>query len=292
MLTNAISELANVRQIGINLHITGACDMRCNGCFARFGHDDRNAGANRVQSIAESRWLQIIDRLADEFVTKHHDLKITFVGGEPLLVKYLPRLMAHAKARGATTCVVTNGFRLQNGIDKIAEVADWIGLSVDSTEPKLLRQIGRVASAQTVDYLRLAEQVHSSGCRLKINTVVSSVNHHTDMTAAIEQMGPERWKVFRFLPVIGENEYATDMVITSSEYSAFIQKHLHLKPVVEDNHDMRRSYLMVDPAGYLLDDSNGDKRPLLNLLSPQTESTANPGFELQRYLGRDGAYQW
>lgn len=48
------------------------------------------------------------------------------------------------------------------------------------------------------------------------------------------------------LPVVSQ-----DLVVSDCQYAAFVARHRAFSPVLcaEDNHDMRESYLMVDPTG-------------------------------------------
>lgn len=71
-------------------------------------------------------------------------MKLTFVGGEPLLHPALPRLVAAAKVAGLTTCVVTNGSLLDARLlDKMRGSLDWLTLSVDASTDELHARIGR-----------------------------------------------------------------------------------------------------------------------------------------------------
>jgi radical S-adenosyl methionine domain-containing protein 2 len=44
------------------------------------------------------------------------------------------------------------------------------------------------------------------GFKLKLNTVVSEPNKDDDMTELIKRLRPDRWKVFKVLPVAGQND--------------------------------------------------------------------------------------
>lgn len=70
--------------------------------------------------------------------------KITFVGGEPLLYPWLPELLKYSKSLGMTTMIVTNASFLDAPwIDKNRYSIDWLSISIDSLDSKVLADIGR-----------------------------------------------------------------------------------------------------------------------------------------------------
>ncbi len=97
----------------VNFHITKECNYNCRFCFARF---------NQVEDrLALEKSIELISLLAENGMQK-----ITFVGGEPTLVSYLPDLVKHAFDLGVTTMVVTNGSRIsEEYLDKFEGKLDW-----------------------------------------------------------------------------------------------------------------------------------------------------------------------
>ena len=47
------------------------------------------------------------------------------------------------------------------------------------------------------------ERCQSFGIRMKLNTVVCSVNKNDTMLELVRQLRPDRWKIFEVLPVTG-----------------------------------------------------------------------------------------
>ena len=73
-----------------------------------------------------------------------HFEKITFLGGEPTLAPYLPKMLAIAKERGRTTSIITNGYRLsEKYLHKLRGLLDWVTVSIDSSHPHIHAQLGR-----------------------------------------------------------------------------------------------------------------------------------------------------
>lgn len=100
----------------VNFHITKACNYRCKFCYAHF---------NQVKNHLSFEESKTLVRLLKNAGTQ----KFTFVGGEPTLVKFLPRLIKYAKELGKVTMIVTNGSCLdEQYIESFQGCLDWVGL--------------------------------------------------------------------------------------------------------------------------------------------------------------------
>lgn len=230
--------------------------------------------------------------------------KVTFAGGEPTLCPWLGELCAAAKARGATTMLVTNGSRVLHPgwLDEHAPHLDWVVLSVDSASRETLRKTGRaVAGQHALDpwyYVEAARALRERGVRLKVNTVVTSANAEEDLTQLIHAMRPERWKVLQMLPVTGQNDGAEDLLVGASTFAAFLERHrgvaeFGVELVPEDNLAMTASYALVDPAGRFFDNSAGRHtygRPILDVGIDRAWQDVL--FVESRYVARGGIYDW
>lgn len=291
MIAELLGDLNKDGAVAFNLHLTGHCNMNCRGCYARFGTAEGRV--NHGTPLTRQNWEQIIDTLAEE-TSEIERKKMNFVGGEPLLIKYLPELLALAKDRGFTTSIVTNGALLTRQLDELAPHTDWIGISIDSFASNTLRQIGRHVRGRTVDYSLLGKAVRDHGIRLKVNTVISKANWSEDLSDGLRGLNPDRWKVFRFLVIWGENDRAADLSVSDTHFQDFVTRHMPLRPVVEDNHQMRGSYLMIGPNGELLDNSRGAYHPVANLLTgvQRFQQTIHTGFSPQGFRARGAIYDW
>ena len=94
------------------------------------------------------------------------------------------------------------------------------------------------------------------GLHVKLNTVVNALNAEGDMGNTIDTFRPDRWKIFRMLPVV-----TGDLAVSSEVFEAFIARHARYKGVmcVEDNDVMSESYLMLDPLGRFFQNSRGQQ---------------------------------
>jgi radical S-adenosyl methionine domain-containing protein 2 len=118
--------------------------------------------------------------------------------------------------------------------------------------------LGRSRGQHVAQSIRLAALCRASGVRVKLNTVVTTLNAEEDLSGLVRQIAPERWKVFQVLPMLGQNDGAVEPLLISAEaFDGFVLRHEPLRterlaPVVEDNDTMRGSYAMIDPRRALL----------------------------------------
>lgn len=238
-------------QIVINWHVTEACNYRCGYCYAAWAKAD---GGELIRDAASTKVL--LECLFAYFAKRGGDLRprLNFAGGEPLLQKErLLSAMRLARCIGFDVSLISNGSRLD--MPYMAELApelSVLGLSIDSIQPEVLAAIGRQDQrGRQLDFNMLAQCVEwarrlNPAMMLKVNTVVSAKNSCEDMTTAIQQFAPHRWKVLRVLPVVNR-----DLAVTDAQFRSFVARHRSLADVmvVEDNDDMHGSYIMVDPTG-------------------------------------------
>jgi radical S-adenosyl methionine domain-containing protein 2 len=181
-------------------------------------------------------------------------VRLNLAGGEPLLHRRrLPQVIRNARDIGFEVSLITNASRLTG--DTLAELAPhltWLGISIDSTDVKTNKDIGRVdGRGHLLDLHALAKAIctarmHRPQLKLKLNTVVNYLNEKEDFGPLIQVFAPEKWKVLRMLPVV------TDALAVSDDaFKAFLARHEQFAAILcaEDNYEMRESYLMVDPYG-------------------------------------------
>lgn len=140
----------------------------------------------------------------------------------------------------------------------------------------------------------LAPLMADHGIQLKINTVITAYNANDDLIALIKTLNPQRWKVFKFLPIFGENDkYLRELYISDEEFHHFIGNHQKLSPVVEFNRDMCGSYIMIDPKGRLFQNTLSKlefSRSILKIGLFKALTTL--GWDTEKFIGRGGIYNW
>ncbi|HEY4175777.1 MAG TPA: viperin family antiviral radical SAM protein [Kofleriaceae bacterium] len=271
--------------IAVNFHLWKPCNLKCRFCFAVF--DDV---PGRL-SVDEARRLVAV--LAEAGCDK-----LTFVGGEPTLCPYLGELLGVAKAANLTTCIVSNGARLQTLVESQTADIDWVGLSVDSASEETQARLGRGAGHHVRKSVDLADLIRARGIRLKLNTVVTALNHSEDMSDFVRRVRPERWKIFQMLRIEGQNDGADDLLVTRAQFDAFILRHADLgaealAPVAEDNEAMTGSYVMIDPLGRFFDNVDGRHLYSPPILEVGVErALAEIRWQREKFVARGGLYPW
>jgi radical S-adenosyl methionine domain-containing protein 2 len=279
----------------LNFHVWQPCNMKCTYCFAHF--DEARPYLKQEKALLRANALKVVAEAARVGIEK-----ITFVGGEPLLCPWLGDLLASAKALGMVTMVVTNGSRLSEcWMDRHGQSVDWFSVSIDSLTPETNCRIGRVVSGKPFgrpEYEALVECIRRQGKRLKINTVVSAYNIDEDFNGFIQEVQPERWKLFQVLPIHGQNDAGFPAsAISAVQFVQFVARHAPARAstqlVAEDNQAMTGSYLMIDPAGRFFDNVAGIYRysqPIWQV--GWQRALQGVGAEYSRFVQRGGDYQW
>ncbi len=273
----------------VNYHPLQQCNMACEHCFAKNLSND---------GLKLSDAMSIVKMLPDAGFEK-----INFAGGEPMLYPGLYELVRKAKNLNMTTSIVTNGSCItKEWLCRICGYLDWIALSIDSINLGTNVASGRATSCGAITkdrYLEIAELIRQHGIRLKINTVVTLLNHKEDMTMFIRELKPERWKIMQVLTIMGQNDSVMRRLqVTTEQFYAYVMRHRSVEMagitiVPEDNNLMTGSYVMIDPLGRFFDNVNGRysySRPILEVGIDKALSDVqiNP----DRFEERDGRYDW
>ncbi len=249
--------------------------------------------------LPQESCLLLIDQIA-EFGFE----KINFAGGEPTLCPWLPDLIARAKEHRMVTSIVTNGSRITDQwLDALNGNLDWIGLSIDTVDPEKLKRLGRAIAGKIPiteeGYLNIIGEIKQHEIRLKINTVVNSVNWEEDFTPLIQLAKPERWKLFQVLHVKGQNDaYIDDFAITTKQFETYVQRNCivendGISVVPENNEAMTESYVMIDPTGRFYDNAQGFYKYSDPILRVGVEKAlAQVSIDPERFRQRGGEYDW
>lgn len=254
-------------ELVINWHLTEACNYGCRYCYSRWH------GGNGKELLHDAENSQALLReLYHYFSPENHatqaqlgmrwnSVRLSLAGGEPLLYeREVVRLATFAKELGFNISLISNGSRLNDTLmSELAPLLSVLGLSLDSANPDINRQIGRVnRKSQLVSLAKLAATVNDGRAlnpdmRLKINTVVNALNFTDNLSETIALFNPDKWKVLRVLPAISD-----DLAIAKHEFAEFLARHHRFAPIIsaEDNSDMVESYIMIDPHGRFFQNSS------------------------------------
>lgn len=257
----------------INIHVLEACNFRCRQCFFKFG-------TKKLLPVED--WKKIIDNcIAGANVTEFN-----IADGEPMLYPGLVELTKYIRNKGVKVSLITNGSLMnEEWIKNYAWMYETIGFSVDSINDETNRKIGRynkngkpIPAGKIVELCELIRK-YAPGCRIKINTVVSTLNKDEVISDFIDEIAADRWKILRMKPFQYGSFSNLDIQVSDEEFERFVERNRDRKGeedgvtaeagmgttkrevVVEP--DMKASYVLIDSNGCLLDNAVDEMTPVV-----------------------------
>lgn len=282
MITGFLHSFSENTPISVNWHLCSKCNYKCLFCFGRF---------TTVTRRLTKKQALIVIRILANIGTK----KLTFTGGEPLLCLYLGDLLVEAKSLNITTMIVSNGsFINESYLQKYHSYVDWIGLSIDSAYEETEMLLGRGNGYHVQNIRKVVKIIKRFNIKLKINIVVTSLNYQEDMSELINELDPDRIKIFQVLKIQGENDVnVEDLLITQKQFLEFVERHREFNPTYETNELMQGSYIMLDPLGRFFQNSKGYIEYSRSILEVDPlEALAEVGWDREKFLKRGGIYEW
>ena len=167
--------------------------MKCPFCFAPF--NGKKSGLDR--------WKSIIDTIARWGVSR-----VTFGGGDPYSHSGFPQLLAHSRAvlgPGAFIQVDTNGLALRKPLElALFASLDLLGLPLDGAS-RPIHQAMRHHPKHYGHVLWLLEQLSRSSIKLKVNTVLCTINVVTvdSLITLLSRYRIALWSIYEFWPIQG-----------------------------------------------------------------------------------------
>ena len=261
-----------------------------------------------MDRISEEQGIILIQDLSSCGVDK-----INFVGGEPMLHPHLEAWIIAAKSFGLTTSIVSNGTKMtEEWLTKMRPYLDWLGLSIDASNDEMHFLMGRGLKGEIKSgfsrHLERSKRVwriaQRLGYGLKLNTVVTSVNAHDDMSELVKILRPHRWKIFRVLRILGENDGRVEpLLIDEDQFSQYMSRHRSLlhglegcQIVAEDNEDMLGTYAMIDPQGKVYTNLKGSYRystqSSIDIGFSAAWAQVVDGFSEIGFMHRGGLWKW
>lgn len=298
MLNNVIQR-AEQNELVVNWHITEACNFACRYCYAKWDKPDVpreliHDEARSIHLLKELRAFFSAGNMTNPLSQKMQwrSIRLNLAGGEPLLYdRQVLRTVSLARELGFEVSIITNASRLTASlIGELAPQLSVLGVSLDSTDTVRNREIGRCDNqGKALSVNRLAERINigrqlNPDLRLKINTVVNALNFDEDMSELIRNLDPEKWKVLRMLPTVTD-----ELNISDAQFAEFIDRHAALPLCIEDNVDMTKSYIMIDPQGRFFQ-NDMDQRgyryspPIIDIGAKEAFSQVS--LSADRYLAR------
>ena len=212
-------------------------------------------------------------------------------------------MLTHAKALGFITNVVSNGTLLtREFLTNIAWALDWLTCSIDSLRTETNISTGRAVAGRRVlqvgELVQLTQVAASKGIRIRINTVVTSMNHNEVSLPFIRAARPERWKILRYLEIVGENDQNSSLLsVTEEAFNSFLANNQPVPQgttlVPQYNDSLLGSYIMIDPLGLFIDNTRGRYRvsePILTI--GVGEALQQIKYSYTKFVARGGLYDW
>jgi len=211
----------------LRVSLTDRCNLRCQYCMPAEGLD----------------WMPVEETLTDDELIRligigveHLGIQdVRFTGGEPLLRKGLPGLVAATKALpGAPrTQVTSNGLGLRHMAKALAEAGlDRVNISLDSTDPEIFARITRRDRLRDV-VEGLAAAKAAGLAPVKVNAVLLRGVNDTG-AADLLRWCIERGYALRFIeqmPLDAQHGWSRAEMVTADETLSLLQQEFVLTPL-------------------------------------------------------------
>lgn len=259
-LKKKIEELEE--QFVVNLHILEACNYRCKHCFAHFDH---------MKMLPINTWKHVVDNIGGTIFVKRFNI----AGGEPLLYPHIDELIKYIYDKGYEVSIITNGYLMTDEwLEKNAKYIHTIGFSVDSFNEETLLAMGRKTLKNEILHpnrlLELCKKIKNYGIKLKLNTVVTSLNYTEDFTQIMEDLNVDRWKVLKMKVFKNKSFDNSDIAISKKMFNDFVSKHKDINNAVFEE-SLVNSYIMIDASGSLVDNSGDSYVKLIDVTNEEFE---------------------
>lgn len=142
--------------------LTHRCNFRCDYC--------------RIPDAAGKEMTAEEFRLAIDELTTVGLARASFSGGEALLRRDAPDIIAHARSRGLTTSLNSNAWLAEKHLDRLAEILDMLVISLDG--PEHVHDLVRNRRGSYKRVLRALDGARARGIRTATITVLSRANLH------------------------------------------------------------------------------------------------------------------
>jgi len=226
----------------LRISVTDRCNLRCNYCMP----EEEYAWLPRENILA----FEEIDHLVDVFIGLGVD-KARLTGGEPLLRKDLPRLVAMLAARPGLSdiAMTTNGVLLAEQMPALrAAGLGRITVSLDTLRPDRFRALTRRDTHARV--LEGIAAVHGAGWPgLKIDTVVIRGINDDELVDLIEygrRVGGEV-RFIEYMDVGGATAWSMDQVVSRAEMLGILgRRYGAIEPIREGGSAPAERFRLAD----------------------------------------------
>jgi GTP 3',8-cyclase len=211
----------------LRVSLTDRCNLRCQYCMPAEGLD----------------WMPTDDTLTDDELIRLVGIgverlgirDVRFTGGEPLLRRGLPAIIAATKAMRPTprTAITSNGLGLERTAQALADAGlDRANISLDTTDPDTFARITR--RDRLADVIRGLEAAADAGLEpVKVNAVLlRGINDHEapDLLRWCMKHGYEL-RFIEQMPLDAQHGWQRDEMVTADETLARLTEQFRLTPL-------------------------------------------------------------
>ena len=240
--TRAVTDRLGRGLRNLRISVTDRCNLRCNYCMP----EEEYAWLPREHILD----FEEIDQLVDVFIGLGVD-KVRLTGGEPLLRKDLPRLVAMLAARRRLTdlALTTNGILLAEQAPALrAAGLGRVTVSLDTLRPERFRALTRRDTHARV--LEGIASVHGANWQgLKIDTVVIRGVNDDELVDLIEYGRRVNGEVrfIEYMDVGGATAWSMDQVVSRGEMlRALGRRYGAVEPIREEGSAPAERFCLPD----------------------------------------------
>lgn len=211
----------------LRVSLTDRCNLRCEYCMPAEGLD----WMPNEQTLTDAELIRLITIGVNRLGVRD----VRFTGGEPLLRKGLPGIVAATKSLPANprTAMTSNGLGLKHTAKALAEAGlDRVNISLDTVDPDVFERITR--RDRLKDVISGLAAAHDAGLRpVKVNAVL--------LRGINDQAAPEllRWCMdhgyeLRFIeqmPLDAQHGWNRAAMVTADETLDLLENDFRLSPM-------------------------------------------------------------
>jgi cyclic pyranopterin phosphate synthase len=203
----------------LRVSVTDRCNLRCQYCMPAEGLE----------------WLPDEETLTDAEVIRMIDIAVTrlgvtdvrFTGGEPLLRRGLPDMIAAVHALGARTALTTNGLGLARHAAALATAGlDRVNVSLDSVDRETFAAFTR--RDRLADVIAGLAAAEAAGLApIKVNAVLMREQDPVELLRWCMERGYEL-RFIENMPLDAQHGWRRSTMVTADEALALLSTHVRL----------------------------------------------------------------
>jgi len=240
-----IEDGEHINDVIVSWIITHACQEKCAYCISPIKKDE-------ITSFEEH--LKIQNQLIETGLTKNR-----YIGGEPLMVPHLSKLIIDAHEKGVDTRLSTNGILLTK--EKFKELKHYlnsVAFPFETCNDALNQQIRNTKNHREIITSRIDMIKDAGDIGLLINTCVhkENLNELEELGYLLNEKGVDHWKLRRFNSASGRGAVPNKdrFEITDEEFYYIVDKLKKMYPNLKIDGRMPSKLstrLMISPQGEL-----------------------------------------